>query len=261
MISLILLLIISINALKVEDIPSPNTNPMGCGRHDPSFICSPDRLLSDQVMGWFDVYVKDLRKKESYCREGKSGYQIGTAWIRQMELNSGETKENAARRYAITLHNRWGIGDRDCNNGIMIFVSIDDRQMYISVGAGATDQLSNSNVLSVIDEMRNYLRNEDNDGALQAGVKKIDYYLFLSKSLSPEVIVLITLVSLVFLIYICWCVWYYLDDRRKHRHFDIESYISEKHSENETKSNVESKIKSNDSKEEYVSKLRIIEEQ
>jgi len=234
-------------AIDVEDIPSPDADPMACGRTDPSFVCSPDGLLSDQVMGWFDVYAKDLREKsaERTCGEGKSGYELGTAWIKNMEFRSGENKESAAQRYATTLHDRWGIGHRDCNNGIMIFVSIGDRQMYISVGAGATSQLSNSDVSSAIDAMKSYLRNNDNDGALRAGTEEIGKDL-LSEGLSTDAIIAIVVGSVAFLGILIGSVVYCLRSNTK----EVDPEDFQRSGESSSKS-----------KKAYVAKLRTLEKQ
>ena len=64
--------------------------------------------------------------------------QVSVAVIRKMDrvLVRSLGKENAASIFAKKLHDSWGVGHAECNDGAVIFLSIDDRRSFVSTGAG-----------------------------------------------------------------------------------------------------------------------------
>lgn len=56
--------------------------------------------------------------------------------MRSMALPAGTGAAQAARDFAKQLHAKWGVGDAACNNGVLLLLSVGDRQVYISTGAG-----------------------------------------------------------------------------------------------------------------------------
>ena len=50
--------------------------------------------------------------------------------------------EELAKNYAKSIHDSWGIGHYPCDNGVLIFLAICDRQIYISTGRAAASILT-----------------------------------------------------------------------------------------------------------------------
>ena len=65
---------------------------------------------------------------------------------------------------------RWGVGDRRCNNGVALVLSVDDRKVAIKTGEGAKALLTDAEVQSIIVKMRPHLRGGDYAGAVLAAV-------------------------------------------------------------------------------------------
>ncbi len=63
-----------------------------------------------------------------------------------------------AETFARALHDRWGVGSSECNNGVLFFLSLNDRQLYISTGAGAKHVLSFDVLGDIISDIRPILR-------------------------------------------------------------------------------------------------------
>lgn len=42
-------------------------------------------------------------------------------------MATGNTEDDA-RVFAKAVHDNWGIGDRECNNGVLLLLSIEDRK-------------------------------------------------------------------------------------------------------------------------------------
>ncbi len=70
----------------------------------------------------------------------------------------GQDKAATAASMAKGLHDAWGVGDEQCNNGVLMLLSVGDRQMYISTGAGAVDSLTDDAIDAIIESVRPSLR-------------------------------------------------------------------------------------------------------
>lgn len=53
--------------------------------------------------------------------------------MRSMGIPAGESAESEAAAFARQLHDSWGVGDAACNNGVLLLLSIGDRQVCPSV--------------------------------------------------------------------------------------------------------------------------------
>eukprot|EP01038_Epipyxis_sp_PR26KG_P009463 gene9463-12749_t len=164
---------ISTGSLKRKsfDVPNPMENPKECGRKtvSKSAICDPDYHLSKDGKDIIEGYINGITKA-----------QIAVAIIGEME-SFGEfktyNKELAADKFAHNLHNRWGVGSAEMQNGVLIFLSIQDRAIYISTGDKIGLVLTSSLIKSIIDNMKPFLRNADYDTAVKNCIIQIDLVL------------------------------------------------------------------------------------
>eukprot|EP01130_Rhizamoeba_saxonica_P017546 TRINITY_DN8530_c0_g1_i1.p1 TRINITY_DN8530_c0_g1~~TRINITY_DN8530_c0_g1_i1.p1 ORF type:complete len:390 (+),score=94.56 TRINITY_DN8530_c0_g1_i1:25-1194(+) len=174
----------------------PNPNNGDC---DGTWVCDPDHLLSKQAKDRLWGVIQLIEKKyEPAC---KKGYQVGVAIIKHM--HGGNTLYQA-ERYAKSLHDQWGVGHRDCQSGIMMFLAIGDRHMYISTGRDARVRLTDHLATQIIDEMKYYLKNENYDDALVTGVELIGEVLengSLPRGIGEYVILFVILLAIGFTIY------------------------------------------------------------
>ncbi len=51
--------------------------------------------------------------------------------MNRMLVPSGEDAAGAAQNFAKQLHDSWGVGDKECNNGVLLLLSIGDRQVSV----------------------------------------------------------------------------------------------------------------------------------
>lgn len=54
--------------------------------------------------------------------------------------------------YSLELFRRWGIGEKSLNNGLLILLSVDDRQVRIEVGDGLEGRINDSKAGRFLDE-------------------------------------------------------------------------------------------------------------
>lgn len=89
-------------------------------------------------------------------------------------------EEDVAEEYARFLHNKWGVG-AECSpgksTGLLYFLSVDDRAMYLSRGKALEPVLTNRRLDKILDKAKPHLRNQYYVKALMAVLDEIELYL------------------------------------------------------------------------------------
>ncbi len=75
--------------------------------------------------------------------------------------------------YAEQLFQLWGIGDESNDNGVLLLLAIEERDLRIEVGYGLEGALPDSVAASIIADMTPLLQNGDYDGAITLGTRAI----------------------------------------------------------------------------------------
>lgn len=152
-----------------ETLPNPWNDPEQCGRPsgvEHSWLCDPEHLIGTNEQNVIEGIVKAIADGEKpfgrmECGSlGKVGAQVAVAIIDVMssDFMRLRSKEARAAAFAKQLHDKWGVGHAECNNGVVLFLSIKDRQVFISTGAGVKSRLTDSRVLDIIRELKPFLR-------------------------------------------------------------------------------------------------------
>ena len=169
------------NGWNPSDLPSPQQDRRDvCRRGKKSAVCDPNSILTlrerDELDGLMNFIAEGTNGNEKApCGERYEGYQLAVLIIDRMSSSYYRFHSTAqrAKQFAKDIHDKWAVGDAECHNGVVIFVSIDDRQMYISTGKGTREALTNSKVHSVLACMRPYMREEAYGRALFCAVQGI----------------------------------------------------------------------------------------
>ncbi|NND73345.1 MAG: YgcG family protein [Rhodothermales bacterium] len=83
---------------------------------------------------------------------------------------SGESIESYSLRVART----WGLGTAENNNGVLLVIAVNDREMRIEVGFGLEGDLTDSRASRIIrGDMRTYFQEGNFDGGVLTGVQQI----------------------------------------------------------------------------------------
>ena len=82
---------------------------------------------------------------------------------------------NGARvdNFGTCLGDRWGIGREGQDDGIVILIAPNERQMRIATGTGMEKLLTDDKALEVIEQMTPYFKQGDYAGGLSAGIDAI----------------------------------------------------------------------------------------
>lgn len=82
---------------------------------------------------------------------------------------------NGARidNFGTCLGNRWGIGRKNQDDGIVILIAPNDRQMHIATGSGMEKTLTDDKALAVIHQMTPHFKTGDYAVGLSTGIDAI----------------------------------------------------------------------------------------
>lgn len=76
--------------------------------------------------------------------------------------------------YGVQLLRKWGIGQKDKNNGVLVLVAIGDRKMSIQTGYGAEGALPDIVTQDIIqNDLKPHFKQDDYYGGLDAGTNSI----------------------------------------------------------------------------------------
>jgi hypothetical protein len=160
--------------------PNPMVQPYSnCGNSAASAICDPQLILSRKAANFSSVLARSL-KNSTKCQCGDAGlrgYELGVLLVESMEDYLLDAKQASERAF-----NAWGIGHRGCNNGVLLFLSKNDRQIYIKTGKGAKEVLTDTKLLSIIGSMKNRLRSGDYDHAILHAIANIGLVLGMERA-------------------------------------------------------------------------------
>lgn len=132
----------------------------------------------------FAEIIDDTQENEIYNRavtlQDKTTAQVVVVTVE--DLNGAEPSV-----FATDLANRWGLGTDEEDNGILIFLAENDREIFIAVGSGLEGALPDSKTGRIIDRYGlEYLRADDFSKGLNSISKAIVNEVYLEYGLETE---------------------------------------------------------------------------
>jgi len=134
-------------------------------------VCDPDTVLeSDELRLEVQKEIHGLEHRTPHPCGAASveGFQLAVGIARSIQGGAG-----SAGAFARGLHDAWGVGHAECNDGLVLLLSIGDRQAHISTGAGVRRILTDDHVEVVIERMRPNLRRAAYGDAVLGAVRDI----------------------------------------------------------------------------------------
>ena len=127
----------------------------------------PEAYFNDYARVVSSATATELnRQLEQFERDTSS--QILVAVYPKMQSDS------SIEDYTVRVAQSWGVGQKNKNNGAVLFVFVQDRKLYIQVGYGLEGVLPDALAKRIIEnEIKPHLRNDDFDSGLRAGVTAI----------------------------------------------------------------------------------------
>lgn len=84
------------------------------------------------------------------------------------DLNGKDVEE-----MSLEIARKWKIGDKNTNNGVLLFLAINDKKSRLEVSDNLATRLTDIQSKAILDNMKPKLRSKDYDGAVLDAVKSI----------------------------------------------------------------------------------------
>lgn len=110
--------------------------------------------------------IKTIDKLNEEADNTDKKLKIGVYITKDLgDKNVEETSLEVARK--------WKIGDKDTNNGVLLFLAIKDKKSRLEVSDNLATRLTDIQSKAILDNMKPKLRSKDYDGAVLDAVKSI----------------------------------------------------------------------------------------
>mmetsp|Transcript_20071 Transcript_20071/g.28844 ORF Transcript_20071/g.28844 Transcript_20071/m.28844 type:complete len:448 (+) Transcript_20071:47-1390(+) len=155
----------TVYSVDIADIPNPMKQPDMCGRRgvERSMICDIAELIPVEAKNDIEQFATSIWDVE-----------FAVVVIPSMVRSFTSSVNADAERYADTLLETWGVGDSPMRNGVLVFLSISDRVVHISLGAGIQDKLSSIEVNQVASHMVPHLKSGDYGPAIEMAMNELN---------------------------------------------------------------------------------------
>lgn len=86
---------------------------------------------------------------------------------------TNELGDKDVEEMSLDIARKWKIGDKDTNNGVLLFLAIKDKKSRLEVSDNLATRLTDIQSKTILDNMKPKLRSKDYDGAVLDAVKNI----------------------------------------------------------------------------------------
>lgn len=130
--------------------------------------------------------VIDADDEEELMAIGASLYKQTTAQVVVVTVESLDGYQ--VGEYALELGREWGVGSEETDNGVVLLLSVSDRQVTIQVGYGLEGCLPDGKTGRILDTYAiPYLRNDDFSSGLASAYKAITDVVYEEYGVTPEI--------------------------------------------------------------------------
>lgn len=186
----------AIDVLSPEKLPAPwedtsnFCHPRGYATSgDFTSICDPSGLLSNHELSKLDTTLRQIytgtrpyslvkcpeQAHSDPAHPPTHGFHVAIALVRRMQFDRNTLSERA-EHFVDVLFSNWHLSD-NCGASVLLFLSMEDRQMYIKTGVTAVRYLNEHQIDDVYGRMTPKLKKDRLNSALHAGVQRIGHFL------------------------------------------------------------------------------------
>ena len=141
------------DAWMVQTVPNPrDTNAK-------AYVANPDNILTEEDIAKLDKISSTLYQY--------TGVELVTVVL-------DDIGDATAFDFSYDLFNLWGIGDKDMNTGVMLFLAVGSREVEIRTGGGMEGLLTDYDCGEILDnDVLSFFRQDDWGGGLVSGATAI----------------------------------------------------------------------------------------
>ncbi len=157
-----------------------------------SMLCCCQTSDGDRTLNATDKFyindfadVIDIEDEEYIFSSGKALDESTTAQVVAVTIDSTDGEE--IDEYALNLGREWGIGTKEDDNGVLILLAVEDRDVYISVGYGLEGALPDSKVGRLLDNYAvDYFAEDKFSDGLKSIYSAVVNEVYIEYGLEPE---------------------------------------------------------------------------
>lgn len=155
------------------------------------FLCACDSVSTFNTLEPTEqFFVNDFAEVISDADEAKMckmGAELQNATKAQIVVVTVKSLEGGELRdRAFKLAERWGIGDKELDNGVLVFLAVEDREYSIEVGYGLEGALPDITCGRIQDNIITpYFKNDDFSGGLAAGYSELAARVYAEYNIAP----------------------------------------------------------------------------
>eukprot|EP00276_Gloeochaete_wittrockiana_P003057 CAMPEP_0184661120 /NCGR_PEP_ID=MMETSP0308-20130426/37065_1 /TAXON_ID=38269 /ORGANISM="Gloeochaete witrockiana, Strain SAG 46.84" /LENGTH=337 /DNA_ID=CAMNT_0027102215 /DNA_START=154 /DNA_END=1167 /DNA_ORIENTATION=+ len=174
--------------------------------------------------------IEDLAQRHKELCEADRFHEFQVGVMVTKKIGEGVLTPNEFGLIAKGIHDSWGVGCRKHNTGVLVLLSVEDRQVFISTGSGILPYISDLLVDRIIAEAKPVLKRGDFDRASLHIVGRVVDALKTDRRAAPEQVedkinsVAVIMVAAFF--GICGLV-YFVDRRQSKRRKHVEKVLTE----------------------------------
>lgn len=201
-------------------IPNPFQEPSRCvfsTDANTSWLCDPDMILNAEQQAYLESRLLRVRDRANHqCSDGINyPYQIAVVVVSNIAVSptANETPQDAAHNIAKQLLWRWGIGNKNCHDGMLLLFVTNQNVASLAVREGVEKMfISDKLVARVEDKIKAvYSTNGDANAAILKGLSLIEDSLPITAEGISWIATIVILLLIIFcmasaLIYV-FCFW------------------------------------------------------
>ncbi len=129
--------------------------------------------------------VIDSSDRSVMLKSGKTLYEKTEAQVVVVSVDSLEGED--IETYALNLARRWGLGDKEKDNGVLLLLSVKDREVRLEIGRGLEGALPDSKTGRIIDHYGiEHLKNDDFSNGLTEIYKAVVNEVYIEYGMEPD---------------------------------------------------------------------------
>lgn len=118
----------------INSLPDPQADPQGCGRDVKGWVCSPDGLVATDELSVIQgnimtIYDGAYPYSKMICPRSDEDVPVELMAIIVNKVDGKGDPAMRVARFATGIHDRFGVGSKDCGSGAVIVMSVQDKQV------------------------------------------------------------------------------------------------------------------------------------
>lgn len=118
----------------IDSLPNPQANPAACGRDVKGWVCSPDGLVGKSELNVIQGNIMTIFDgshpySKMFCPQTGSDVHVELMAVVVNRVDGNGDPAMKVERFATGIHDRFGVGSKECGSGAVIVMSVQDRQV------------------------------------------------------------------------------------------------------------------------------------